>query len=235
MATAQSPNDLTRQQLDELDALLQRMLALPLNPPETPAATRPTLNELPLPEMPNRAASGTPYTPTISAQPTVLTNREVHSPTIYRGESTAPVGPQLLAVAAPSVPAIADNPRPAPPSRTNSTSNSNGLAHQTIEEALSAFVKPREKLESPPSSTANTPLAAKQNDAVPALLSPLVSFNRLLNLGLDRLGLLGRLLQTGLVRNLFALVGFFLLALTATRVIELEGWATLPVSFPWRK
>ena len=34
MATAPSPNDLTRQQLDELDALLQRMLALPLNPPE---------------------------------------------------------------------------------------------------------------------------------------------------------------------------------------------------------
>ena len=32
MATAPSPNDLTRQQLDELDALLQRMLALPVNP-----------------------------------------------------------------------------------------------------------------------------------------------------------------------------------------------------------
>src|SRR2546423_85779 len=34
MATAPSPNDLTRQQLDELDALLQRMLSLPLNPPD---------------------------------------------------------------------------------------------------------------------------------------------------------------------------------------------------------
>ena len=33
--TAQSPNDLTRQQLDELDDLLQRMLSLPLNPPES--------------------------------------------------------------------------------------------------------------------------------------------------------------------------------------------------------
>ena len=42
MATStQSPNDLTRQQLDELDDLLQRMLSLPLNPPETfaPAQT----------------------------------------------------------------------------------------------------------------------------------------------------------------------------------------------------
>lgn len=36
MATAPSPNDLTRQQLDELDALLQRMLSVPLSPAETP-------------------------------------------------------------------------------------------------------------------------------------------------------------------------------------------------------
>lgn len=36
MATAPSPNDLTRQQLDELDALLQRMLSVPLAPPDTP-------------------------------------------------------------------------------------------------------------------------------------------------------------------------------------------------------
>ena len=36
MATAPSPNELTRQQLDELDALLQRMLSLPLNPPDGP-------------------------------------------------------------------------------------------------------------------------------------------------------------------------------------------------------
>lgn len=35
MATAPSPNDLTRQQLDELDALLQRMLSIPLNPSES--------------------------------------------------------------------------------------------------------------------------------------------------------------------------------------------------------
>jgi hypothetical protein len=39
MATAPSPNDLTRQQLDELDALLQRMLAIPLNAPDPSAGT----------------------------------------------------------------------------------------------------------------------------------------------------------------------------------------------------
>jgi hypothetical protein len=38
MATAPSPNDLTRQQLDELDALLQRMLSVPIPSDAVPAA-----------------------------------------------------------------------------------------------------------------------------------------------------------------------------------------------------
>src|SRR4051812_40911055 len=51
MATSISPNDLTRQQLDELDTLLQRMLALPLNKPEIPQP--PTVAPPPpLPDMP---------------------------------------------------------------------------------------------------------------------------------------------------------------------------------------
>ena len=72
MATAApSPNDLTRQQLDELDALLQRMLALPLNPPESFAPIRRDVQEpLPLPaDAPLRVAAtpGEPTTP--SAEP----------------------------------------------------------------------------------------------------------------------------------------------------------------------
>jgi hypothetical protein len=63
MATAPSPNDLTRQQLDELDALLQRMLSLPLNPPEagtpgaytpgSPTPASPDLGPLPAPPLPD--------------------------------------------------------------------------------------------------------------------------------------------------------------------------------------
>ncbi len=53
MSTPPSPNDLTRQQLDELDSLLQRMLSLPLTtsagdpPPPQPAP--------PLPDLPSAA------------------------------------------------------------------------------------------------------------------------------------------------------------------------------------
>lgn len=45
-----SPNDLTRQQLDELDALLQRMLSLPLNKPADPPPSR--LPDPPVPSTP---------------------------------------------------------------------------------------------------------------------------------------------------------------------------------------
>lgn len=50
--TPNSPNDLTRQQLDELDTLLQRMLSLPLNKPDATTPTGQTRAELPLPEPP---------------------------------------------------------------------------------------------------------------------------------------------------------------------------------------
>src|SRR5262245_12317963 len=49
MSTPPSPNDLTRQQLDELDSLLQRMLSLPLTgPAEAPPPPAP-LVDLPTP------------------------------------------------------------------------------------------------------------------------------------------------------------------------------------------
>jgi hypothetical protein len=60
MANAPSPNDLTRQQLDELDALLQRMLALPAAKPADPPAP-PT--PLPMPEPAPAPAAEVPPAP----------------------------------------------------------------------------------------------------------------------------------------------------------------------------
>lgn len=51
MAPAPGPNDLTRQQLDELDALLQRMLGLPLDPPSPPPSP-PAMPTPPMPDLP---------------------------------------------------------------------------------------------------------------------------------------------------------------------------------------
>lgn len=62
-----SPNDLTRQQLDELDVLLQRMLALPVSSPEPAVAfpPPPPLPDLP-PAAPRPAPRAMPEPPAVS-------------------------------------------------------------------------------------------------------------------------------------------------------------------------
>lgn len=60
MATPPNPNDLTRQQLDELDALLQRMLALPLNKVEA-STPLPSTDFVP-PPLPDLTHSEAPST-----------------------------------------------------------------------------------------------------------------------------------------------------------------------------
>src|SRR5262245_25764346 len=68
-APAVSPNDLTRQQLDELDALLQRMLSLPVQKPAEPAPP-PRLPDPPVPPRPVRTDPPTPGpTPHLSFPP----------------------------------------------------------------------------------------------------------------------------------------------------------------------
>jgi hypothetical protein len=102
--TVQSPNDLTRQQLDELDALLQRMLSLPLTPPESsapapqpyspplPVSPPPTPREMPAPAprvfsdpTPTPVPWKTPAAPTAVmpvAAPAPIVERPLPSPVI---------------------------------------------------------------------------------------------------------------------------------------------------------
>src|SRR5580692_4028630 len=102
MTTAQSTNDLTRQQLDELDALLQKMLALPLNGPDssapasTAATSRSIVPDVPLPDaLPSRTNIAPPYTTPIPRQ----NGRETAPQEVWRVDP--PIGPasipQLLA------------------------------------------------------------------------------------------------------------------------------------------
>jgi hypothetical protein len=52
--------DPTRQQLDELDALMQRMLALPVNPPDEAGASGPGRSETPVAQVPSQPATPVP-------------------------------------------------------------------------------------------------------------------------------------------------------------------------------
>ena len=107
MATSPQP---TRQQLDDLDALLQRMLALPVNPAEEPAAP-PAFSEPPAPAG-NMILSGPlpPAPPRPAADPVPLPLLNPVPPADRR----APVLPPPGRVVSPRQALIASRP-PAPP------------------------------------------------------------------------------------------------------------------------
>lgn len=210
MATvAPSPNDLTRQQLDELDALLQRMLSLPLNPPESFA-----------PNPPLQA-----YAPPMPMPAPVV--REV---------PTAVPAPRLFA-----------NPAPAPEIRQTPEPSPVAVPWKDFAPAPAPVIAPSPKVEKPVPAPkvekprpAPTPVAVEpvvyvppRPEPVPFLLVPLVGFNAALNWSLGLLGLPGRVLRSGFVKNLFGLAGLGLLVYTGLKVAQIHGLVTLPVQLPW--
>lgn len=210
MATAAtSPNDLTRQQLDELDSLLQRMLSLPLTPPEshTPAPAAPPYTP-PLPYSPPAAPAPIPAAREVSAP--------VPAPRVF----TPPVpDPVELPTPWKSILEPAQQPEPAP----------------VIERAVPAPVpvaKPVSPAPVPVTLAAPAPIAT-QSESVPFLLAPLVGFNAVLNWFLGQFGLPGRILRSGFIKSLFGLAGFGLLVYTGLKVAQIHGWISLPEQLPW--
>jgi hypothetical protein len=226
MATAPSPNDLTRQQLDELDALLQRMLSLPLNPPdavpspaqsspfpETPAAKNwridpPTPAPIPTPHLiaapvpvelpvpPRPAEIYVPPEPPAQAAPTA----HVPRPEPVRPPEPAPLPPvRTVAAAPPRVTAPA--PPPKPPEAPG----------------------PVDVMVPPP------PL----REAVAFPLWPLVGLNWLADTLLGALGPPGRVLRSGFGKNLLGFIGIGLLLYTAAHVAQQQGLLSLPIPLPW--
>jgi hypothetical protein len=65
------------------------------------------------------------------------------------------------------------------------------------------------------------------------MFAPLVTFNRGINFALGQLGLPGRALRTGFAKNLLALSGLALLAYTAAKVAQTQGWTTFSMVLPW--
>ena len=65
------------------------------------------------------------------------------------------------------------------------------------------------------------------------LFAPFVLFNRALNATLGLFGWPGRMLCSGLVKNLLGLAGLGLLAYTGAKVAQVQAWITLPIELPW--
>lgn len=234
MASAPSPNDLTRQQLDELDALLQRMLSLPLGSPEGAAAT--ALNvprEMPLPEM-APSTNVRPTSPPAYAAPSYSPPPVAYQPPNLRDmpaawrEPLAPPVAQLL-----TMPAASDAtpppvnrrgpsiPRPAEPL---------GLPTFPIQPPLEFPSTISSETTAPAVETTPAPI---RHEPISAAQKPFVLLNKVIYYVLGRMGTPGRFLISDFGQNLIGFAGLALIAYTATKLIQLEGWASLPFDLPW--
>lgn len=205
MATAPSPNDLTRQQLDELDALLQRMLSVPLAPPDTPLpgglgrADAPPLPPAWRPDPPAPASAPAASLPQLALmEPPSSAKIEPEPKPVAKAEPKPPTPePKPVAKAptpAPAKPQTAPTPAPTP-----------------------APAKPQVSAAPP----------------VPLPLLPLVALNAAFDSACGLLGPLGRVLRSGFFKHIYGLAGLGLLAYTIAHVAQTQGWVTLPIVLPW--
>ena len=222
MATAaQSPNDLTRQQLDELDALLQRMLSLPLNPPESfPSNANGSVQNFALP-MPTPAPYQSPPPAAREvAMPVVAT-----APRVFTPPAPEPAEMPALWKSAPApVVAPAPAPRPSPaPAPVFAPAPMPAPAFEWPDSTSVRTLPP-----APPAAP-----AAAQPEPVPFLYAPFVGLNAVLNWILGLFGFPGRVVRSGFVKSLFGLAGLGLLVYTGLKVAQIHGLVTLPQQLPW--
>jgi hypothetical protein len=241
MATAPSPNDLTRQQLDELDALLQRMLALPLNPLDGPPATAPAPAPLPLPpdmvpgarnwriDPPAPAPAPAPHVlPGVPITPEAHAPRPPESPPAPawvpppEPEPAPPPPAPKAAAPAPEKKPPAPERKPAPPAKP----------------AVVAAAPLPLPIPTPPPPPAPAPAPQPTAPAIPgppipAALWPFVALNWTTDRLLGLFGPPGWFLRSTFGKYLLGLTGLGLLAYTAAHVAQQHGWVALPVPLPW--
>jgi hypothetical protein len=68
---------------------------------------------------------------------------------------------------------------------------------------------------------------------VPFLFLPFVLLNTLYDSVCEWFGPLGRVLRSGLIKQLWGLTGLGLLVYTAAHVAQVRSWITLPIRLPW--
>lgn len=209
MATAPSPNDLTRQQLDELDALLQRMLSVPLAPPDTPLPG--ALNRADAPPLPPSWRADPPAPVPVVSVPHLA---------LVEPPSTAKIEPELKPVAK------APSPEPKPVAKAEPKP-------PAPEPKPVAKTAPKPQLVPTPAPAKPQAPVVSPAPPVPFPLLPLVALNVAFDSACGALGPLGRVLRSGFFKQVYGLAGLGLLAYTAAHVAQTQGWVTLPIVLPW--
>jgi hypothetical protein len=205
MATAPTANDLTRQQLDELDALLQRMLSMP-------AGSGDSLGATPAPAINWR--NDTPG-PTLSVVPHVSAPlpRPAEPEPFASARQPAPAAP----APEPSVPIeeFKFTPSPAP----------------SVERKATPYPSPSRPAPTPAAAS----MPSIPGEPVPWPLLPLVGLNWVVDRVLGLCGPPGLILRSAFGKNLLGLIGIGLLAYTTAHIASGLGWLTLPFPLPWPK
>ncbi len=257
MAIAPSPNDLTRQQLDELDALLQRMLSLPLpTVDESAVAAVPVVPTAPLPmpdpvvipaavknwrvDPPKAPPAPAPHLlvaplpvemPAPRSSPTPVAPPEPAKPHIP--EMPRQVAPVPVTVPPPPAPVVPPpSPKAAPvvqvPPMLPAPVASLPFAEPVLEPEI-----PKPRVLAPQPVTPKPPPGPSAFAGVPVVLWPLVLINVLTDALFRRLGPVGSLLRSGLGKNALGLMGIALLMYTLAHIAQLRAWITLPFPLAW--
>lgn len=243
MSAHSKPNDLTRQQLDELDTLLQRMLKLPLSGTEEAPEPTPSVVKLPTPPKPRFPSEvGGSWRPDLGDNESMP----------HRPESVSTAEPELATVAASEMPLQAklEEPTPAkqeavalfgPPQASDaippSTRTVRGVdapalpadfrsvfaEHAERERISSSLVEP-EQVDDPIPLLTQAP-ATESVESVPVLAWPLVAMNWVCELPLKMLGVS----ESSTIKNGFAVVGLTLIAAAVAWSAQGMGWITLPI------
>ncbi len=226
MATLPTPNDLTRQQLDELDVLLQRMLSLPLNKSESVKV--PPAPPLPLPDLAVPATR-----PSMS---------------LWRSDvAPAPKSPYIAAepepaiAFTPSFTAVAEAPEPfehsgtlrgvdapATPYGYNRTFNYHDAESASAAAPPSAFGRLDLADVNPFADSTPLPLPPTRVSGVPLLAWPLVACNWLIEATLGWMGPLGAVTRTPAIKHLLGVAGFGLLIGAGLWSAKGMGWIHWP-------
>jgi hypothetical protein len=254
MSTPPSPNDLTRQQLDELDDLLQRMLTLPVS--GATAAPNPDPAETPLPEMPALpSGSWRADAPTLAKSPYLVEPSQRPAPELAPAAVPEPDpepelpawGPDPLArygatpaarLFAPPTPDTGVPPPPGPVRGVDAPALPMGFRSAPVEEpevtaSLTLFT-------AAPVAEPTVPTAPEPRPhSVPVVMWPVFALNWVLELVLKLFGPLGSVVTFAPTKHLLGLVGLLLLAASATWAARGMGWVAFDVpplpQLPWQR
>ena len=258
MSPPANPNDLTRHQLDELDALLQRMLSLPIggaSPGAAAPADRPAALTLPdIPPLPP-AGAGTwrndaapthrlPHTPQVMGDANTLSWGHDTSPRSTPANFHVLAAPTVTLLPPPSVEVIPDTiPMFGPPQVEARTlrgvdappvSPSDNRPEPDADVILVPAPKTAVAYASGAPAHASAamfapPGATAAADPVPAAVWPVYAANALLETGLDHCGPFGRLVTSRAGKQLLGWSGVALLLLAAVWVARGYGLIDFPL------